>query len=133
MLIVLKAAGTQIGWGFQLQSPKIVGVLALLLFVIGLNLLGLFEIGTRLQGVGDGLASRGGVSGSFFTGVLAVIVATPCTAPFMAGAVGYALAQPALTTMIVFLSLGFGFALPFLLLGYIPGLLTKLPKPGPWM
>ena len=133
VLIVLKAAGTQIGWGFQLQSPKIVGVLALLLFVIGLNLLGLFEIGTRLQGVGDGLASRGGVSGSFFTGVLAVIVATPCTAPFMAGAVGYALAQPALTTMIVFLSLGFGFALPFLLLGYIPGLLTKLPKPGPWM
>ena len=133
VLISFKAAGAQIGWGFQLQSPKVVGVLALLLFVIGLNLLGLFEIGTRLQGVGDGLASRGGVSGSFFTGVLAVIVATPCTAPFMAGAVGYALAQPALTTLIVFLALGFGFALPFLLLGYIPGLLAKLPKPGPWM
>ena len=133
VLILFKAAGAQIGWGFQLQSPKVVGVLALLLFVIGLNLLGLFEIGSRLQGLGGGLASRGGVSGSFFTGVLAVIVATPCTAPFMASAVGYALAQPALTTMIVFLSLGFGFALPFLLLGYIPGLLAKLPKPGPWM
>jgi len=133
VLIIFKAAGAQIGWGFQLQSPKVVGVLALLLFVIGLNLLGLFEIGTRLQGVGDGLASRGGLSGSFFTGVLAVIVATPCSAPFMASAVGYALAQPALTTLIVFLSLGFGFALPFLLLGYIPGLLAKLPKPGPWM
>ncbi len=133
VLILFKAAGTQIGWGFQLQSPKVVGVLALLLFVIGLNLLGLFEIGTRVQGVGGGLASRGGLSGSFFTGVLAVVVATPCTAPFMAGAVGYALAQPALTTLIVFLSLGSGFALPFLLLGYIPGLLAKLPKPGPWM
>ena len=133
VLILFKAAGAQIGWGFQLQSPKVVGVLALLLFVIGLNLLGLFEIGTRVQGVGGGLASRGGLSGSFFTGVLAVVVATPCTAPFMAGAVGYALAQPALTTLIVFLSLGFGFALPFLLLGYIPGLLAKLPKPGPWM
>ena len=133
VLIIFKAAGAQIGWGFQLQSPKVVGVLALLLFVIGLNLLGLFEIGTRLQGVGDGLASRGGLSGSFFTGVLAVIVATPCSAPFMASAVGYALAQPALITLIVFLSLGFGFALPFLLLGYIPGLLAKLPKPGPWM
>jgi len=86
-----------------------------------------------LQGVGGGLASRGGMSGSFFTGVLAVIVATPCSAPFMASAVGYALAQPALTTLIVFLSLGLGFALPFLLLGYVPGLLAKLPKPGPWM
>ena len=133
VLIIFKAAGAQIGWGFQLQSPKVVGVLALLLFVIGLNLLGLFEIGSRLQGVGGGMASRDGLSGSFFTGVLAVIVATPCTAPFMAGAVGYALAQPALTTLIVFLALGFGFALPFLLLGYIPGLLAKLPKPGPWM
>ena len=133
VLIIFKAAGAQIGWGFQLQSPKVVGVLALLLFVIGLNLLGLFEIGSRLQGVGGGLASRGGMSGSFFTGVLAVIVATPCSAPFMASAVGYALAQPALTTLIVFLSLGLGFALPFLLLGYVPGLLAKLPKPGPWM
>ncbi len=133
ILIALKAAGAQIGWGFQLQSPKVVGLLALLLFVIGLNLLGLFEIGTRLQGAGEGLVSRGGLSGSFFTGVLAVIVATPCTAPFMAGAVGYALAQPAMTTLIVFLALGLGFALPFLLLGYVPGLLAKLPKPGPWM
>ncbi len=132
-LIAFKAAGAQIGWGFQLQSPKVVGILALLLFVIGLNLLGLFEFGSRLQGAGQGLTARGGLSGSFFTGVLAVVVATPCTAPFMAGAVGYALAQPALTTLIVFLALGLGFALPFLLLGYIPGLLAKLPKPGPWM
>lgn len=132
-LIAFKAAGAQIGWGFQLQSPKVVGVLAVLLFIIGLNLLGVFEFGGRLQGVGEGLTTRSGLSGSFFTGVLAVIVATPCTAPFMAGAIGYALAQPAAVMLAVFLALGFGFALPFLILGYAPGLLAKLPKPGPWM
>lgn len=133
ILIVLKGAGEQIGWGFQLQSPIIVGILAVLLFVIGLNLLGAFEFGSRLQNTGAGLTEKTGLKGSFFTGALAVIVATPCTAPFMAGAMGYALAQPAGVMLLVFLALGLGFALPFLCLGYAPKLMARLPRPGPWM
>jgi len=133
ILLVIKSTGAKIGWGFQLQSSIVVAILALLLFVIGLNLLGLFEFGSRLQNTGASLTQKDGFSGSFFTGALAVIVATPCTAPFMAGAIGYALAQPALIMMAVFIALGLGFALPFLILGYVPVLLTKLPKPGPWM
>lgn len=133
VLLALKAAGNGLGWGFQLQSPKVTGVLALLMFVIGLNLLGVFEIGGSLQNTGQGLTQSSGPAGSFFTGALAVIVATPCTAPFMAGAMGYALAQPAMITFLVFMALGLGFAAPFLLLGYAPKLLAKLPKPGPWM
>jgi thiol:disulfide interchange protein DsbD len=133
VLIALKAGGSEIGWGFQLQSPKVVAVLAVLLFVIGLNLLGAFEFGTGLQNTGAGLTQKSGAAGSFFTGALAVIVATPCTAPMMAGAVGYALAAPALVTIAVFMALAIGFALPFLLIAYVPGLLSKLPKPGPWM
>lgn len=133
ILLIIKAAGQDIGWGFQLQSPIIVGVLALLLFAIGLNLLGMFEIGTGLQNTGSGLATKGGGSGAFFTGALAVVVATPCTAPFMAGAMGYALSQNALVTIVIFAALAIGFALPFLLLSYAPQLLSKLPKPGPWM
>jgi len=133
ILLAIKAGGTEIGWGFQLQSPKVVGVLAVLLFVIGLNLLGLFEFGTGLQNTGSELSQKSGAAGSFFTGALAVIVATPCTAPMMAGAVGYALAAPAAVTVAVFMALAIGFALPFLLIAYVPGLLSKLPKPGPWM
>ncbi|WP_371396590.1 protein-disulfide reductase DsbD family protein [Fretibacter rubidus] len=133
ILLIIKAAGQEIGWGFQLQSPIIVGALALLLFAIGLNLLGIFEIGTGLQNAGSGVASMGGASGAFFTGALAVVVATPCTAPLMAGAIGYALAQNALVTIVIFVALAIGFALPFLLLSYAPKLLTRLPKPGPWM
>ena len=133
ILLIIKATGEQVGWGFQLQSPWLVGLLAVLLFVIGLNLLGLFEFGTGLQNLGQDTVSKGGPGASFLTGCLAVIVATPCTAPFMAGAVGYALAQPAVVTLIVFLALGLGFALPFLLVGYFPQLLARLPRPGPWM
>lgn len=133
ILLILKATGAQIGWGFQLQSPWLVGLLALLTFAIGLNLIGAFEFGASLQNIGGNLVSKDGSVGAFFTGALAVIVATPCTAPFMAGAVGFALAQPAMITVIVFLSLAIGFAMPFLLLSYVPGLLAKLPKPGPWM
>lgn len=133
LLLALKAAGNEIGWGFQLQSPPVVALLALLLFAVGLNLLGLFEFGTSLQNTGSDLTMKGGVRGSFFTGLLAVIVATPCTAPFMAGAIGYALAQPALVTLAVFMALALGFALPFLLIAYVPSLLKALPKPGPWM
>ena len=133
ILLALKAGGAEIGWGFQLQSPKVVAVLAVLLFVIGLNLLGAFEFGSGLQNTGAELTQKSGAAGSFFTGALAVIVATPCTAPMMAGAIGYALAAPAIVTLAVFMALAIGFALPFLLIAYVPGLLSKLPKPGPWM
>jgi len=133
ILLALKAGGAEIGWGFQLQSPKVVAALAVLLFVIGLNLIGAFEFGTGLQNTGAELTQKSGAAGSFFTGALAVIVATPCTAPMMAGAVGYALAATALVTLAVFMALAIGFALPFLLIAYVPGLLNKLPKPGPWM
>ncbi|MEM7729407.1 MAG: thioredoxin family protein [Pseudomonadota bacterium] len=133
-LLAVKASGAALGWGFQLQNPVVVGLLALLLFAVGLNLIGAYEIaGGAYQGAGARLAGRGGRTGSFFTGALAVLVATPCTAPFMAGAIGYALAQPALTTFIVFMALAAGFAAPFVLLAYAPGLLMRLPKPGPWM
>jgi thiol:disulfide interchange protein/DsbC/DsbD-like thiol-disulfide interchange protein len=133
ILIGLKAAGATVGWGFQMQSPWLVGVLALLLFAIGLNLLGVFEIGGRFQNVGADMTHDGGPISSFLTGVLAVIVATPCSVAFMAGAVGYALASSAAASFAVFLALGLGFALPFLILAYAPGLLARLPKPGPWM
>jgi len=133
-LLVVKATGAAFGWGFQLQNPIVVGLLALLLFAVGLNLIGVFEVsGGSYQGTGATLADRGGRTGSFFTGALAVLVATPCTAPFMASAIGYALAQPLFVTMLVFAALAAGFAAPFILLAYAPGLLTKLPKPGPWM
>lgn len=133
ILIALKAAGTSVGWGFQLQSPWLVGLLALLLFAIGLNLLGVFEVGGSFQNIGYGAVKGDGAASSFFTGVLAVIVATPCTAPFMAGAVGYALTNSAVASLAIFLSLGLGFALPFLIIAHAPGLLARLPKPGAWM
>ena len=133
VLLILKQTGAEIGWGFQLQSPIIVGLLSLLFFSLGLNLLGFFELGTGLQNIGGGLTSTSGGKGAFFTGALAVIVATPCTAPFMAGAIGFALAQPSFVTVLVFLGLAIGFALPFLVLAYAPALLKRLPKPGPWM
>ena len=132
-LIALKAAGSAVGWGFQLQSPPVVGVLALLMLGVALNLSGLFEVGTSLQGAGTGLASRGGLAGAFFTGALAVIVAAPCTAPFMGPALGWALTQTPVAALAVFLALGIGFALPFVLVAFIPGLLAWLPRPGPWM
>lgn len=134
VLLALRAGGEGIGWGFQLQSSWFVLLLAYLIFMIGLNLSGLFEFGAgRLAGMGDGLVRRGGSGGAFFTGVLAVIVATPCTAPFMGVALGFALAQPAPTALAIFLALGLGMALPFLLLSIFPQLLRFLPKPGPWM
>src|SRR5579859_1513919 len=132
-LIALKAAGSAVGWGFQLQSPPVVAVLCLLMLAVALNLSGLFEVGTSLQGAGSGLASRGGSLGAFFTGALAVVVAAPCTAPFMGPALGWALTQPAVAALSVFLALGLGFAAPFVLVAYAPGLLSRLPRPGPWM
>lgn len=133
LLIALRSAGAQLGWGFQLQDPPVVAALALLMLAVGLNLSGLFEVGTSLQGVGSGLAGRGGLGGSFFTGVLAVVVAAPCTAPFMGPALGWALTQPAVASLLVFLALGIGFALPFVAVAFVPGLLARLPRPGPWM
>jgi len=133
LLIALRTAGDAIGWGFQLQNPVVVASLALLMLAVALNLSGLFEVGTSLQGVGTGLASRGGLAGAFFTGVLAVVVAAPCTAPFMGPALGWALTQPPAAALVVFAFLGIGFALPFVLVAFVPGLLSRLPRPGPWM
>ena len=132
-LIALKAAGSAIGWGFQLQSPPVVAVLCLLMLAVALDLSGVFEVGTSLQGAGSGLASRGGLIGAFFTGTLAVVVAAPCTAPFMGPALGWALTQTPVAALVVFLALGLGFAAPFVLVAYAPGLLSRLPRPGPWM
>ncbi|MCJ2138001.1 thioredoxin family protein [Methylobacterium sp. J-026] len=133
LLIALKGGGAAIGWGFQLQSPAVVAGLAYLLFAMGLNLSGAVQIGGRLAGLGDGLARRAGLSGSFFTGVLATLVATPCTAPFMGSAVGFALTQSAGVALAVFASLGLGLALPFLALTLWPPALRALPRPGAWM
>jgi thiol:disulfide interchange protein DsbD len=133
LVIALGALGTSVGWGFQLQSPPLVIALAVVMTLIGLNLLGAFEIGTSAAGVGHGLASRGGRLGAFMTGALAVVVATPCTAPFMGAAIGYAVTQPPLLGLSVFLALALGFALPVVALSFAPGLLRVLPKPGRWM
>ena len=137
VLLSLKAGGAAIGWGFQLQSPVLLACLAILFFIIAFNLFGLFELGGQfmghIQNTGSGLTQAPGGAGAFFTGVLAVIVATPCTAPFMAGALGYAFTQSALTALLIFTALGFGFAAPFLALSYAPHLLKRFPKPGPWM
>jgi thiol:disulfide interchange protein DsbD len=133
LLIALRAGGDAVGWGFQLQSPPVVAGLALLMLAVALNLSGVFEVGTSLQGAGAGLAAKGGLAGAFFTGALAVVVAAPCTAPFMAPALGWALTQSAPAALAIFLALGLGFALPFAAAAFVPGLLTRLPRPGPWM
>jgi thiol:disulfide interchange protein len=132
-LIALRAGGAEIGWGFQLQSPLVVGALAYVLFALALSLSGVLVIGSRLTGLGHGLASRPGYTGSFFTGALATVAATPCTAPFMGVAIGYALTQPPAIALIVFEALGLGLALPFLALSMMPAGRRRLPRPGPWM
>ena len=132
-LMALRAAGDDVGWGFQLQSPLAVAVLSYVLVLVGLNLSGVFEIGGSVQGVGSDLSSRNGLIGSFFTGVLAVVVAAPCTAPFMGAAMGFAFTQSAPVIFAVFLALGLGLALPWLLISLSPHAVALLPKPGPWM
>ena len=130
ILMSLQSAGQHLGWGFQLQNPKIVVILAALFFLIALNLFGVFEIGTSLTSVqlrGSGLLQ------SFFSGLLATVVATPCTAPFMGSALGFAFSQPAWIALLVFAFLGLGMAAPYLLLSASPSLLRFLPKPGAWM
>ncbi len=131
VIVGLRQGGAAIGWGFQLQEPLAVAGFALLIFAVGLNLSGLFEVGSVT--VGDSLAQKSGITGAFFTGVLAVAVAAPCTAPFMAAALGFALTQSVVSALLIFAFLGLGFALPFLLLGIWPRALFFLPKPGTWM
>lgn len=137
LLIALRHTGEKIGWGFHLQSPRFLIALSALLFLLGLNLLGVFELGIGLTRLGqltvaeDG-AKRGYVN-AFATGILATVVATPCTAPFMGTAVGFALGQPAAIALLIFTALGLGLALPYVMLLWIPGLLRMLPRPGAWM
>lgn len=132
-LLVLRALGQEIGWGFQLQSPIFVSLMALLFMLIGMNFLGVFDIGSGAMGWGSKLAGREGRGGAFWTGVLAVVVATPCTAPFMASALGATLVLPPALSVLVFVALGFGLALPFVLISIIPVLRRLLPSPGLWM
>lgn len=133
LLLALRAGGSAIGWGFQLQSSGFVIALAYLFFAMGLALSGLVHLGGGLMNFGSGLASAGGDRGSFFTGVLAVLVASPCTAPFMGTALGYALTQPAWIALFVFAGLGAGMAAPLLLLSYSALARRLMPRPGPWM
>ncbi len=131
--LALRAAGAEAGWGFQFQSPPFVAAVALVLFAVGLSLSGALPVGGRLAGAGQSLAGRGGHAGAFFTGLLAVLVATPCTAPFMGAATAAALAAPPAEAMLVFLALGLGLAAPYALLALLPGLARLLPRPGAWM
>ena len=131
VMLALRAAGEEVGWAFQLQDPAIVLLLLLLMVAVTANLAGLFEIGGI--GAGEKLTRKGGISGSFWTGVLAAVVATPCTGPFMAAAMGAALLLPAGLALLIFAGLGFGLALPFLAIAFIPALRKRMPRPGPWM
>lgn len=133
VLLILRAGGRQVGWGFQLQSPGFVAVLAAVVFFLGLSLAGQFEIGLSLTSAGGGLAQKQGFAGSFFTGVLATVVATPCMGPMLGAAVGFALSQPLALTFLVFTVLALGLALPYLLLTMQPQWVSLLPKPGAWM
>jgi thiol:disulfide interchange protein DsbD len=132
-VLALRAGGQALGWGFQLQQPVFVAFLVYVMLAIGLMLSGVFSVGGGLAGLGSGLAARSGPAGDFFTGVLAVVVASPCTAPFMGAALAFAFAAPPALALAVFLMLGLGLALPFLLIGFVPALARRLPKPGAWM
>jgi thiol:disulfide interchange protein DsbD len=133
ILILLKTGGQHLGWGFQFQSPVFVAAVAYLMFAVGLNLSGVFEIGGGAAGWGETLTKRPSYWGSFFTGALAAVVATPCTAPFMGAAIAYALTQSTPALLAVFLSLGLGLALPYLAFCFWPFLQRRLPRPGAWM
>lgn len=133
LLIALRAGGEALGWGFQLQSPAFIVALVYLFFLMALSFSGVVHFGTRLMNFGQGAASGSGLHHSFLTGVLATVVASPCSAPFMGTALGFALTQSTPVALLVFTALGLGMALPFLLLTWLPGLLNRLPKPGAWM
>lgn len=133
LLLAVRAAGQEVGWGYHLQNPVMIGFLAILFLLIGLNLFGVFEVGenlTQLSGVAD---QKKGFAGSFWSGVLTTLAATPCTAPFMGGAVGFALSQPAWVALLIFSALALGVAAPYMTLTLFPALLEKLPAPGAWM
>ncbi len=132
-LLAARSAGVAVGWGFQFQSPVFVVAMVWVLFAVGLNLSGVFQFGAGLMGVGGNLAGKSGHWGDFFTGLLAVLVATPCTAPFMGVAIAAGLSAPPPTTAAIFLAMGLGLATPYLLLAFVPGLGRRLPRPGRWM
>lgn len=133
LLMGLRAGGAALGWGFQLQNPAVVAALGVLMAYLGLAMLGWTQVGSRWMGMGQSLTEGHGPRQAFFTGVLAVVVASPCTAPFMGAALGYAVTQPALVALVIFASLGLGLAAPILLLALVPMLARRLPRPGPWM
>lgn len=133
VMLSLRSAGAAVGWGFQMQNPLIVVCLGLLMVMVGMNLFGAFEFGTRLAGKGQTLVQGSERREAFFTGLLAVVVATPCMAPFMASALGYALTQPAHVSIAVFMALGLGLAAPYLLVSFVPAFGRVLPRPGIWM
>jgi len=133
VLLLARAGGASVGWGFQLQSPLVIALLILVMLASALNLFGLFEIGLSLQRAGEVGGDRGGLAGSALTGALAIVVATPCSAPFMASAVGYALTQPPAVSLVIFIALALGFAAPFTLISFFPVLARVLPAPGAWM
>ena len=133
LLLLLKSGGESIGWGYQLQSPLMVTILIYLFVAIGITFMSNLVLGGQLAQLGNINQGYGDITSSFLTGVLAVIVASPCTAPFMGSAVGIALLQPGFITIAIFVSLGLGFAAPYLLLSFYPSLLKVLPKPGAWM
>ncbi|WP_295363798.1 protein-disulfide reductase DsbD [Arenimonas sp.] len=131
--LALRQAGLALGWGFQLQQPGVIAALALVMVAIGLSLSGVVSFGASLAGAGQSLTEKSGPAGDFFTGVLAVVVASPCTAPFMGTALAFAFAASPAVAIGVFLALGLGLALPFLLIGFVPALAARLPRPGAWM
>ncbi len=133
VLIAVQQSGRSIGWGYQMQSPTFVAILTVIFFFVGLNLSGFYEMPALFGNFGGAAAAQDNLFGSFITGMLAVLVATPCTAPFMAPAVGFALTQEAMVVILVFISLGVGLALPFLLISLFPSLVSCLPKPGEWI
>ena len=132
-ILAMRSAGHALGWGTQLQQPLVVAVLACVLFVLGLNFSGIVRMGLGIGSAGSALMMRPGLAGDFFTGVLAVVIASPCTAPFMGTALAYAFVAPGVAALLVFLMLGLGLALPFLLIGFVPRLARWLPRPGRWM
>ncbi|MBN1403533.1 MAG: thioredoxin family protein [Opitutales bacterium] len=133
VLLVLRSAGQAAGWGFQLQNPSVLFVLVVIFMLFGLNMLGIFEVGMGAAGLGQGTERKEGYSGAFMSGVLAVLVATPCSAPFLGTAIGFAMVQPALLLLAVFTAVGLGFAAPYLIFAAFPKLLRFLPRPGMWM
>ena len=133
ILLGLRAAGDAVGWGFQLQSPIVVSMLALLFFALGLNLSGVFEFGSFLPSSVASAQAKNPVIDAFLSGVLAAVVASPCTAPFMGAALGYAVTQSTALALAIFVALGVGMALPYLLLSWFPAWLKRLPRPGPWL